>query len=46
MAMREYFQCRFRQCRLWLLAFGVVQLLGLWQCYGAWFARGVLAHAG
>jgi hypothetical protein len=41
MAMRESLQLR-----LWLLAFCIVQLVGLWRCYGAWLARKVSGHAG
>lgn len=30
--------------RLWLLAFLVTQLVGLWQCFGVWFFRAQVPH--
>jgi hypothetical protein len=30
--------------RLWLLAFLVTQLVGLWQCFGAWFFPSLVSH--
>lgn len=29
--------------RLWLLAFLALQLVGLWQGYGAWFFRSLVS---
>jgi hypothetical protein len=32
------------QRRLWLAAFAIVQLVGLWQAYGAWLWERVMRN--